>query len=106
MKIHSVGSADIRSGVEDKAEEAWAWAIKVADYTNKNRPGREQTDVIQSVTGRGNSIIWVTKFNSIGDAEKYWEWMKTDEGFQGLFDGANKLIDWDTWERSYYRVRN
>ena len=103
MKVHGVGSADIRSG---KAQEAWAWAIKAADYAGKNSPGREQTDVVQSVTGRGNRVIFVTKFDSIGDAEKYREWLETDEGFQGLFDGVDELIDWDTFDRSYYRVRN
>ena len=103
MKVHEVASADIQSG---KGQEAWAWAIKAAEYVDKNNPGGVQTDVVQNVIGSGNRVIWVSEHDSLGDVEKFREWMEADEGFQNIFAESAELMDWSTFDRQYYRVRN
>jgi hypothetical protein len=103
MKVHEVASADIQSG---KGQEAWAWAIKSAEYVDKNNPGGVQTDVVQNVTGSGNRVIWVSVHDSLGDAETFREWMEADEGFQNILAESEGLMDWSTFDRQYYRVRN
>ena len=103
MKFYSIASADIRN---EKRQEAWALAIKSVEYADRNNPWGAQTKILQNVTGGGNRVIWITQHDSLNDADDFREWLQTDEGFQKALAGSEELIDWGTFDRQYFKVRN
>ena len=103
MKFYSIAGADIQNG---KGQEAWDLVIKSLEYANKNNPWGTQTEVLQKVTGRANRVTWVAQHDSLSDADDFREWVQTDEGHQEILTGSEKLIDWSTFDRQYFRVRD
>ena len=103
MKFHSVASADIQNG---KGQEAWDLVIKSVEYANKSNPWGTQTEVLQNVAGRGNRVIWVARHDSLSDADEFRVWLQTDEGHQEILAGSEEFMDWSTFDRQYFRVRN
>lgn len=100
MKVYETASVDVRSPL------AWAWAKKLADYCNENYEG-VTVEVLQQVTGPGNRITFVSGHDSLGKAELFIEWYGADEGFQNLLleTAEQELVNWETFSRSFFRVR-
>lgn len=73
-------TADVHDG---KLEEAFTWAVKVANYVNQKAPG-SNVKVARNVGGPVFQVHWVAYYESLAAFEKTWKMIEADEGYQEL----------------------
>ena len=85
--IYFVRSATIVSG--PGRHEAMEFAKNVTQYINKNYQ-EVKVELLTSMTGRLNRVIWVTKFNSMAAAEEFTHKLQADEKYRAILHEAAK----------------
>lgn len=78
--ITQVRTAGIHDG---KLQDAFAWAIKVASYVNKNVQGAN-VQVARNVGGPLYEVHWVSTVQSLAEYEAVWKRLEADSGYQNL----------------------
>ena len=77
--ITFVRTANIHDG---KAQEAMAWAVKIATYISQN-PGMN-VQVMRNVAGLVSQVHWVANFASLAEFEASVAKIVADAGYQQL----------------------
>ena len=101
MKVYATVSVDAQQPA------AWEWASKLANYCNQNYSGTT-VEVLSRIHGNVNKrIFWISRHESLGDAEAFMEWYNTDEGFQKIWGEAQEqgLVDGTDADRTFWRIR-
>ncbi len=76
---------------QDKADEAVQWALKVAEYINKQFPEATLT-VFLNRFGVQNAIHWVADFKQLADLDAYQLKIGADEGYKNLVKETTGLF--------------
>lgn len=85
--IYFVRSATIVSGAG--RHEAMEFTRDVTRYINETYP-EVNVELLTSMTGRLNRVVWVTKFNSMAAAEEFTHKLHADEKYRALQHEAAK----------------
>ena len=73
-------TADIHDG---KIDEAFSWAVKVANYINKKFKG-VKVQVFRNVAGPAFQVHWVVNYPSLAIFEDKWRQIQADKGYGDL----------------------
>jgi hypothetical protein len=100
--IYSVRSAGIAAG---KANEAIAWAVKVANWINEKYPGAN-VQVLRNVSGQLTQVHWLATTGSLGEYEQLMIQIDGDEEYQTMMRDAmsNTLYAEGSLHHTFYRT--
>lgn len=96
--VYFVRSARV---IVSRSKEAVEWALKVADYIDKNFS--TAVEVLMNVTGPQNELHWIARKESVGEFEKTMVQLLADPDYlEMLTEGQELLVDGSTVDH-YFR---
>jgi len=101
--LYFVRSATIVSG--PGRHDAKEFAKEVTRYINQKHPD-VNVELLTSMTGRRNRVGWVTKFDSMADAEAFTAELRADDAYRAILRKAAKLEEkmpfWEDYVHDTY----
>jgi len=87
--ITFVRTATIHDG---KVQDAFAWAVKVANYINEHISG-VNVQVVRNIGGPIYQVHWVSNYESLAAFAERMKRVETDAGYQQLLvEGRQQLL--------------
>jgi hypothetical protein len=72
---------------DGKGQEAFAWAVKVANYLNEKFPGANM-QVVRNIGGPVWQVHWIANFESLAALEEVMKRVEADAGYLELLGEA------------------
>ena len=100
--IYSVRTAGIAVG---KANEAFAWAVKVTNWINGKYPDAN-VQVLRNVSGQLGQVHWLSTHDSLGEHEQLLARVESDDEYQTMVKDAlsEGLFAEGTLRASFFRT--